>query len=204
MKWIESPKSLLDEFSREHDLGKLSEEKQFEHFAAYLTAGRHLSEAFDTSDIVTGSGGDTGIDGIAVIVNGSLIDDADLVKDYADRNGYLDVSFVFVQAERSSRIEVHQDQALHVRRSRLFKAWPPWPVVSPVSAQTFDTPVGLGVGYATITPTVYWNWALGTQQACQLARTSPWRTSDACRRTWLSNGRLRKQRTSRSSPRRPR
>jgi hypothetical protein len=98
-------KSLLDEFSREHDLGKLPEERQFEHFASYLTAGRFLSEAFDTSDIVTGSGGDTGIDGISIIVNGSLIGDADLVEDYADRNGYLDVVFVFVQAERSSNFE---------------------------------------------------------------------------------------------------
>ena len=98
-------KSLLEEFSREHDLAKLPEEKQFEHFACHLTAGRFLSEAFDTSDIVTGSGGDTGIDGIAVTVNGSLIADADLVEDYADRNGYLDVAFVFVQAERSSGFE---------------------------------------------------------------------------------------------------
>src|SRR5512134_3085410 len=98
-------KSLLDEFSREHDLSKLPEEKQFEHFAAYLTAGRLLSESFDTSDIVTGSGGDTGIDSIAIIVNGSLVGDADLVKDYADRNGYLDVTFVFSQAERSSSFE---------------------------------------------------------------------------------------------------
>lgn len=98
-------KSLLDEFSREHDLVKLPEDKQFEHFASYLTAGRFLSEAFDTSDMVTGSGGDTGIDGIAIIVNGSLVGDTDLIEDYAERNGYLDVVFVFVQAERSSTFE---------------------------------------------------------------------------------------------------
>ena len=98
-------KSLLDEFSREHDLVKLPEEKQFEHFASYLTAGRFLSEAFDTFDVVTGSGGDTGIDGIATIVNGSLVGDTDLVEEYLDRNGYLDVTFVFVQAKRSSAFE---------------------------------------------------------------------------------------------------
>lgn len=98
-------KSLLDEFSREHDLVKLPEDKQFEHFASYLTAGRFLSEAFDTSDMVPGSGGDTGIDGIAIIVNGSLVGDADLIEDYAACNGYLDVVFVFVQAERSSKFE---------------------------------------------------------------------------------------------------
>ena len=95
-------KALLDEFSKEHDILKLDEDKRFEHFSSYLTVGRFLSETFDTSDIVTGSGGDTGIDGIATIINGSLVSDADLVDEYAERNGYLDVDFLFVQAERSS------------------------------------------------------------------------------------------------------
>jgi hypothetical protein len=95
-------KSLLEEFSREQDIASLDEDKRFEHFSSYLTVGRYLSEAFDTSDIVTGSGGDTGIDGIATLVNGSLISDADLVEDYAERNGYLDIDFIFVQAERTS------------------------------------------------------------------------------------------------------
>src|SRR6266581_8803698 len=98
-------KSLLDEFTREHDLIKLPEDKQFEHFASYLTAGRFLSEAFDTFDVVIGFGGDTGIDAIATIVNGSLVGDADLVEEYLERNGHLDVTFVFVQAERSSSFE---------------------------------------------------------------------------------------------------
>src|SRR6266849_159522 len=98
-------KSLLEEFSREHDLPKLSEDKQFEHFASYLTAGRSLSEAFDTFEVVTGSGGDTGIDGIAIVVNGSLIGDPELVKEYVDRNGYLDVAFVFIQADTSPHFE---------------------------------------------------------------------------------------------------
>src|SRR5271157_1637572 len=95
-------KALLDEFSKEHDILKLDEDKRFEHFSSYLTVVRFLSETFDTSDVVTGSGGDTGIDGIATIINGSLVSDADLVEEYAERNGYLDVDFLFVQAERSS------------------------------------------------------------------------------------------------------
>lgn len=98
-------KSLLSEFIAEQDLASLAEDKQFEHFAAFLTVGRSLSEAFDTSDIVIGSSGDTGIDAIAIIVNGSLIDDAAAVDEFVERNGYLDVSFIFVQAERSSSFE---------------------------------------------------------------------------------------------------
>jgi hypothetical protein len=43
-------KSLLEEFSRESGLSHLPDEDQFEHLAAYLTAGRHVGESFDTGE----------------------------------------------------------------------------------------------------------------------------------------------------------
>jgi hypothetical protein len=62
-------KALLDEFSASFELTDLSESVRFEHFAAYLTVRRHYSEtSFNTDELVTGSGGDTGIDAIAIIV----------------------------------------------------------------------------------------------------------------------------------------
>lgn len=97
--------SLLNEFCQEYSLTSLAEDRRFEHFSAYLAVSRHYSEAFTTTDIVTGSGGDTGIDAIAVIINGSLVTDAEMVEELASTNGYLDVSFIFVQAERSSSFE---------------------------------------------------------------------------------------------------
>ncbi|HAX90659.1 MAG TPA: AIPR protein [Rhodospirillaceae bacterium] len=98
-------KSLLDEFSTENSFQKLAEDKQFEHFSCFLAVERYLSEVFDTSDVVVGSSGDTGIDGIAVIINGSLVTDVDAVDDFIERNGFLDVDYIFVQAERSSSFE---------------------------------------------------------------------------------------------------
>lgn len=97
--------SLLAEFSKEHDIESLKEDARFEHFAAYLAVRRYHSETFDSDDIVVGSGGDTGIDAIAIIVNGSLITDFDLFKTQAEKAGSLDVTFIFVQAERSSSFE---------------------------------------------------------------------------------------------------
>ena len=98
-------KSLLDEFSREHGVARLSEDKQFEHLAAFLTVGRHHTETFDTDDVVTGAGGDAGIDAIAITVNGVLAVEADIIDELANANGYLEVAFVFVQAKRSSSFE---------------------------------------------------------------------------------------------------
>ncbi len=93
--------SLLNEFSGEHDIASLPEDKRFEHFASFVTVRRHYSETFDTSEIITGAGDDTGIDGIAIIVNGSLVTDAESLEQQAESAGHLDVTFVFVQAERS-------------------------------------------------------------------------------------------------------
>ncbi|WPG35312.1 AIPR family protein [Variovorax sp. EBFNA2] len=98
-------KSLLDESSAEHDLSSLAEDKRFEHFAALLTVGRFVSEALDTTDVVIGASGDSGIDAIAIIANGALIENSSEIDELAERNGYLDVTFVFVQAERSSAFE---------------------------------------------------------------------------------------------------
>ena len=101
-------RSLMNEFARDHQLAHLPEDQQFEHFAAYVSISRHYSETFDTTEIVTGSGGDTGIDAIATIVNGTLVTDSEEIEELVDRNGFLEVTFIFVQAERSSHFETQK------------------------------------------------------------------------------------------------
>jgi AIPR protein len=91
--------SLLNEFAKEHDLVALPQETQFEHFAACITVQRHYTDSFDSGEIVTE--GDSGIDAIAIIVNGSLVTDREALEELADKAGSLDATFVFVQADRS-------------------------------------------------------------------------------------------------------
>lgn len=97
--------SLLEEFSKEAQISHLPEDARFEHFTTFLTVGRHIEDTFDTADVVTGAGGDTGIDSISIIVNGALVTDPELVEELAATNGHVDATFVFVQAERSSAFE---------------------------------------------------------------------------------------------------
>ncbi|MBX3490944.1 AIPR family protein [Parvibaculum sp.] len=93
---------LLAEFAEQFDLTSIEESERFETFATFLTTRKHYSEApFDPPDLVVGKGGDTGIDGIAIIVNNSLISDVDSIEDLVELNGYLETTFIFVQAERS-------------------------------------------------------------------------------------------------------
>jgi len=98
--------SLQKDFSIENGLTSLSSSVQFEHFTGYLVTQRHYSEIFLTDEIIIDSGGgDIGIDSLSIIVNGQLVTEPEEIDDYAEANGYLDVSFVFNQAETSNSFE---------------------------------------------------------------------------------------------------
>lgn len=98
-------KSLLDEFINDNSLGALPEEKAFEHFSSFLAVSSHFTASFSSDDIVVGAGGDCGIDAIAIIINGNFVTEPEEVDDLARTNGYLDVTFIFTQSERSSSFE---------------------------------------------------------------------------------------------------
>ena len=97
---------LLAEFSKEFQIEALQEDKRFEHLCGFIVVKRHYSETFDPKEIVVGAGGDLGIDAIGIIVNGILVTDKDQLEDMLDNNpDYLDVAFIFVQADRGSNFE---------------------------------------------------------------------------------------------------
>jgi AIPR protein len=97
--------AILQEFSKSNGIEALDEPDRFEYLTAYLTIRRHFSRALDLKDVVLGKGGDTGLDAIAIIVNGALMTDVDQVQEMLDQNGYLEATFIFVQAERSSSFD---------------------------------------------------------------------------------------------------
>jgi hypothetical protein len=94
--------SLLAGFSAENEIEGLPEDKRFEHFTSFSMLRRHYSRAFSTSDVVVGQGGDTGSDGIAIIVNNVLVTDADQLDELAEQNDYVEPTFIFVQSERTA------------------------------------------------------------------------------------------------------
>ncbi|MBM3811127.1 MAG: AIPR family protein [Acidimicrobiia bacterium] len=103
----------VTEFSTEYHIESLDESERFEHFAAFCVIKQHHNIHFDTDDVVTGDGRhnqngndgggtDTGIDAVAIIVNGTLITDVESLAMYESDSSSLDVQFIFIQAERSS------------------------------------------------------------------------------------------------------
>ncbi len=90
--------ALLKDFAETQSLQDLNENEQFEHFVNYAVVSDIYAGDFNPIDVSTGSV-EFGIDGIAVIANGALIDDMDEVDELCERNKYLDVDFVFTQAK---------------------------------------------------------------------------------------------------------
>ncbi|HMN39206.1 MAG TPA: AIPR family protein [Phycisphaerales bacterium] len=89
--------SILAAFTKAAGLSALDEATRFEHLACFLAVGLHCRDSFDTEDVVMGKA--TGIDGAAVIINGEVCRDVDEFREI-DAASELDVTFVFVQADR--------------------------------------------------------------------------------------------------------
>lgn len=95
--------SYLSEFIKNQEIKEKDISKQFEAFAAYSTISQRYDDTFELSDVMTGTGGDCGIDAIAIICNGALINATDEVDDLIEMNKNIsEVEFIFIQAKTSS------------------------------------------------------------------------------------------------------
>lgn len=92
-------KALVSEFLQEAELQSQGEATDYELFSTYVTVSPHIDAAIDYENTMTGSGGDTGLDAIAIIVNGELITDPDAIAALAAAGATLDVHYIFVQTE---------------------------------------------------------------------------------------------------------
>lgn len=99
-------RSFVEEYSSENDLDTVEDDKKFEYFANYIVTSSVYTDRFEPDSVSVAGGNDAQIDGIAIIVNGVLIEDKDEVADLAQTNGYIEAHFVFVQAKRSSNFDM--------------------------------------------------------------------------------------------------
>lgn len=95
-------RSNLDQFRKEQSFETLKESEAFEHFSNYCVVSSLYEEEFDVSSVRVAGDDDLGIDGLAIMVNGVLIDSREAAEDLLNLNKNLDVQFVFVQAKTSS------------------------------------------------------------------------------------------------------
>ena len=101
-------KALLNDFLKTQEIVNKDESSNFEKFVNYSILSNEYNKSFDIDSISIGSGNDTGIDGLAIIVNGHLIEELNEIDDLLAQNGYLDVKYIFIQSKTSSTIDTSE------------------------------------------------------------------------------------------------
>ncbi len=95
-------KSFIQELLVQQELESEGEAKDFEKLVNYTVITNGYNRIFNIEYVTVGEGNDTGIDGIAIIVNGQLVETTDEIDDLLEKNGSLEVSYIFAQAKTSS------------------------------------------------------------------------------------------------------
>ena len=100
--------SLLESFSADNGIADVEQWKQFEHFTNFCVISKLYRNTFELAAVHTGKGGDGAFDGIAIIVNGQMIEDVEELDDVVQSSGFLDCDIIFIQAKTSSSFQGSQ------------------------------------------------------------------------------------------------
>lgn len=90
--------SLVEDFLKELEIESLDDDKNFENFSVYSVVSSNYNRDFDLDLINTGGGDDAGIDGLAIIVNGKLVENTSDIDFLLENNYNINATYVFVQA----------------------------------------------------------------------------------------------------------
>lgn len=120
--------SLMDTFYVEESLPpKIPKDELFEHFVNFCVISNEYGEEFDVDEVHTGGGDDLGIDGLAIIVNGALVNDEQEINDLSNINKYLEVEFVFCQAKSGGNFSGAEISSFFFGVKDLFSSKPALP-----------------------------------------------------------------------------
>lgn len=98
-------KGYVDDFRNAFELEEINEPTVFEHFVNYCVTSKQYPREFDYDALHVGGSDDIGLDGAAFIINGNIVQSQEQISFLIKRNGYLDVSFLFVQTKKSSHFK---------------------------------------------------------------------------------------------------
>jgi hypothetical protein len=120
-------KRLLQDFLKAQEMQSSDEATDFELFCNYVVLSNEYNKTFDVKSITVGAGADTGIDGLAIIVNGQLVEDTDEVDHLLESNGFLDVTYIFIQTKTSSSFDSKDMNGFYFGVSDFFSEEPRLP-----------------------------------------------------------------------------
>ena len=101
--------SHFNQFKQQFDLSNMKDDDAFELFVIYCVVSKYVKYESITKDLLidlnVGNGGDWGIDGLIVLVNGKIVNTIDELNDQHQSNAYLTVQIILIQAKNSSSFD---------------------------------------------------------------------------------------------------
>ncbi|QKF91406.1 AIPR family protein [Campylobacter sp. CCUG 57310] len=95
--------NFIDTFSKEYCFESLDDSKKFELFVNYNIVSKFYPRSFDIEELSVDGENDTGIDGIAIIVNGNIINSPEEIYGLIENDNSIETTFVLIQSKKSSR-----------------------------------------------------------------------------------------------------
>lgn len=103
-------KSYFEQFKKQYGCENTKDCDAFELFSIYCIVSKYIKSDTITrsllDDLNVGNGGDWGIDGFIIIVNGKIVTNQQEVDDLLMANGTLQLQIVLVQAKTSQKFDV--------------------------------------------------------------------------------------------------
>ncbi|WP_211465834.1 AIPR family protein [Collimonas silvisoli] len=96
-------KSYIKDFSEQSGIDERPIEDQFERFVNFCIISKQYPREFNYEDLSVGGGGDSALDGVAIIVNGNIVQTPEEIEFFLAKNGSLAVSFSFIQSKTSAK-----------------------------------------------------------------------------------------------------
>ena len=105
-------KSFIDQFKDQYGYNNLEDSQIFELFSIYCIASKYIrSETINKDlldDLNIGNGGDWGIDGFLLIVNGRIVTSIQEIDDLLLANNSLQIKIIVIQAKTSEQFKVNE------------------------------------------------------------------------------------------------
>ncbi len=79
---------------------------KYEHFINYIVIDKYCYERFSIEDVNIGNGGTVGIDGFAIIINGSFVNTKENLIDILDSHKDPEAKVIFIQTKTSQKFDV--------------------------------------------------------------------------------------------------
>lgn len=98
-------KHLVDDFLTEFEINSVDTGKDFQRFTVYSIVSSEYNLEFELEDVETGEGDDTGIDGIAIIINGKMIENKSDIDFLLQHIPQIEPTIIFIQATAENNFD---------------------------------------------------------------------------------------------------